>query len=62
VIALAIISVVLQMIELVCSETNLRECEDQSWFAVQAVPVYSVTCLRVPSGIHEREVEHPNLW
>jgi hypothetical protein len=20
--------------------TNLRECEDQSWFKVQAVPVY----------------------
>jgi hypothetical protein len=23
------------------SETNLRECEDQSWFKVQAVPVFS---------------------
>jgi hypothetical protein len=23
-----------------CSEMNLRECEDQSWFDVQAVPVF----------------------
>jgi hypothetical protein len=32
------------------SGTNLSECEDQSWFKVQAVPVFrfEINCVRVP--------------
>jgi hypothetical protein len=33
--------------------TNLRECEDQSWFKVQAVPAFRfeyLRCFRVPRG------------
>jgi hypothetical protein len=42
------------------SGTNLRECEDQSWFKVQAVPCFvliDVRCFRVPSGVRVRQVD-----
>jgi hypothetical protein len=62
-----------EIIELISSipapefRTNLRECEDHSWFKVQAVPVFrllSVKCFRVPpkmSSHTPRGYEHPRL-
>jgi hypothetical protein len=50
------------------SGKNLRECEDQSWFKVQAVPVfrsdwsktvfvYPLRCPRIPPGVRVPHVE-----
>jgi hypothetical protein len=38
--------------------TNLRECEDQSWFKVQAVPVFrfDVRCFRIPPRVRVSQV------
>jgi hypothetical protein len=40
--------------------TNLRECEDQTWFKVQAVPVFrfvNVRCFRVPQVEAHRRIK-----
>jgi hypothetical protein len=47
--------------------TNLRECEDQSWFKVQAVPVcrlIDVRCFRVPQVEDHlsKEESARNVW
>jgi hypothetical protein len=53
-----VLNLVNEMIELVSGDehpnsgTNLRECDDQSWFKVQAVPVFRSDLCKMFSRTH----------